>query len=112
VGKQAKYGDDFGAFRIPCALTSVKLVVIASAGSVDGHGLGIEYAWDHVSVSLQGRCPNWYEMEFIRKLFFLPEETCMQLHVPRSEHRNIHPNCLHIWRPLLVDIPRPPNGLV
>lgn len=46
-----------GAFLIPCQ--SFTLRVIAS----DGQG------WEHVSVSLPNRCPNWREMCFIKDVF-------------------------------------------
>jgi len=63
--------------------------VMASAGM----------GWDHVSISRQNRCPNWPEMEHIKRLFFRDDETAMQLHVPPSDHISIHPYCLHLWRP-------------
>ncbi len=78
------------------------LTVIAS------DGLG----WEHVSVSLRSRCPTWEEMEFVRELFFRDDETVMQLSVPRSDHVNCHRYCLHLWRPLDQEIPRPPAILV
>lgn len=59
--------------------------------------------WDHVSVSLPDRCPTWDDMEYVRKLFFKPDETVMQLHVPESDHINNHPYCLHLWRPQTSD---------
>ena len=55
--------------------------------------------WDHVSVSRRNRCPNWTEMESIKRRFFHDNETAMQLHVPPAEHLSYHPYCLHIWRP-------------
>lgn len=55
--------------------------------------------WDHVSVSLPDRCPTWDEMELVKRTFFADDEYAMQLHVPPSEHVNIHPYCLHLWRP-------------
>jgi hypothetical protein len=79
-----------------------KLQVIASSG--DG--------WDHVSVSLPTRTPSWREMEFIKRLFFKPDEVALQFHVPATDHINIHPNCLHIWRPIDVEIPLPPKVFV
>jgi hypothetical protein len=91
-----------GAFLVPFPRTGTTLKVMAS------DGLG----WDHVSVSLDHRCPNWPEMDFIKRLFFKPEETVMQLHVPESDHISFHPNCLHLWRPQHAAIPRPPNDLV
>lgn len=68
--------------------------------------------WDHVSVSLPNRCPNWAEMEHVKRLFFRDDEAAMQLHVPPSDHVNFHPYCLHLWRPQHAEIPRPPARLV
>lgn len=79
--------EPIGAFQIG------ELRVLAANGA----------GWDHVSVSRPDRCPTWDEMERIKRLFFKPDETAMQLHVPVSEHINHHPNCLHIWRPQTAD---------
>jgi hypothetical protein len=96
-------GDETcGAFALPSPIDGQPLRVLASSG--DG--------WDHVSVSRGSRCPNWPEMEFIRHRFFRDDETVMQLHVPKAEHINCHPYTLHLWRPLEVNIPRPPGWMV
>jgi hypothetical protein len=96
-------GDDTcGAFFVPSPTDRADLKVIASSG--DG--------WDHVSVSRPNRCPNWPEMEHVKRLFFRDDETAMQLHVPPADHISIHPNCLHLWRPQNVDLPRPPGWMV
>lgn len=63
-------------------------------------------------MSLKNRCPNWFEMDYVKDLFWAEEETVMQLHVPKSEHINCHPHCLHLWRPLGVKIPLPPGEMV
>jgi len=99
-------GDDFGAFRLlgPCGR---ELMVIASSGDRD---LGV--SWEHVSVSLPNRCPNWLEMCFIKSLFWDDEETVMQLHPPKSKWINNHPHCLHMWRPTETEIPLPPDMTV
>ena len=68
--------------------------------------------WDHVSVSLANRCPEWQEMEHVKRLFFTETETAMQLHLPPSEHISLHPYCLHLWRPQNAEIPRPPAIMV
>jgi hypothetical protein len=91
-----------GAFKFPSPIDGQSMVVIAS--STDD--------WDHVSVTRSSRVPNWVEMEFIRRKFFKDDECVMQLHVPPAEHINCHPNCLHLWRPQLVPIPRPPGWMV
>ena len=91
-----------GAFFVPSPVDGKDMRVIAS--SADG--------WDHVSVSRMTRCPYWPEMEAVRKLFLGANVAAMQLHLPDSEHINYHPYCLHIWRPMDGDIPRPPEWMV
>lgn len=96
-------GDDYGGFVIngPCGQA---LKIIASPGDANG-----DVPWEHVSVSLANRCPNWTEMSYVKDLFFDSEETVMQLHPPRSQWINDHPYCLHLWRPLNEKIPLPPS---
>lgn len=92
-------GDETcGVFLFASPIDRAALVTIASS---DGD-------WDHVSVSRKNRCPNWTEMEFVKRAFFKDDETAMQLHVPEKDHINAHPFCLHLWRPQKVEIPRPP----
>jgi hypothetical protein len=112
AGMQSMVGSTYGVFRIPFARTGVSLHVIATDGDHRAAGLPAEYAWEHVSVSLPGRTPNWPEMDFIKDLFWRADETVMQLHVPKSEHKNLHAYCLHLWRPVNAIIPRPPNDTV
>jgi hypothetical protein len=96
-------GDETcGVFGIPSKIDGAELRVVASSG------LG----WDHVSVSRKNRCPNWYELEQIKRLFFADDEVAMQLHVPSKDHLSLHPHCLHLWRPQEVAIPLPPSGMV
>ena len=92
----------FGVFSVPSLANGRRLHVIASSG--DG--------WEHVSVSKEKKPPTWAEMEQIKRLFFAPNEVCMQLHVAVSDHISVHPNCLHIWRPIDVAIPLPPKRMV
>jgi hypothetical protein len=51
-------------------------------------------------VSRRNRCPNWTEMEHVKRMFFGDNETAM------------HPWCLHLWRPQQAEIPRPPGIMV
>lgn len=96
--------DDFGVFMVlpPYAPYNTPLKILASSGE----------GWEHVSVSTQKRCPNWPEMDFVKNLFWEPTECVMQLHVPREHHVNCHPYCLHLWKPIGVEIPRPDSILV
>lgn len=86
-GSAGDHGN--GVFNIASPVDGANLRVIAS----DGGG------WDHVSVSRRNRCPNWAEMDFIKRVFLMPDEVAMQLHVAESDHLSLHPYCLHIWRP-------------
>lgn len=92
-----------GAFVVPSPIDEQPLRIIASTAM----------GWDHVSVSRAKRCPNWPEMEHVKRLFFRDDETAMQLHVPPAEHVNCHPYCLHLWRPNDGQvIPMPPVLMV
>lgn len=68
--------------------------------SVDGE-------FEHVSVSLKKRVPTWDEMTWIADLFFFPEERLVQYRPAASEYVNLHPHCLHWWRPLGETLPTP-----
>ena len=93
------YGNN-GAFFIP--FESFDLMVIAS----DGEG------WEHISVSLKHRVPNWKEMCFVKDLFWDDEDCVIQYHPPKSQYVNNCENCLHLWRPINEKIPIPPTLLV
>ena len=96
-------GDETGGpFLIASPIDHAPLLIIASNNG----------GWDHVSVSRQNRCPNWREMEHIKRMFFRDDETAVQFHVPPSEHRNLHPYCLHLWRCQTQEFPRPPGNFV
>lgn len=106
VDHAIKHPEHEGRFilHLNCDTTKPELRILACSGS----------GWDHVSVSLEDRCPTWDEMDFVARMFFKQDETAMQLHVPISEHINRHPFVLHLWRPhsRLRRIPRPPAIMV
>lgn len=91
-----------GAFWFPSPIDQKPMRVIASCGE----------GWDHVSVSRQNRCPNWIEMDRVKRSFFKEHEVCMQLHVAEKDHISVCHNCLHIWRPHDTEIPLPPSIMV
>ena len=95
------WGDDKdGAFQIPNFQGSLR--VIASTG------LG----WDHVSVSLELRCPTWDEMKKIKEMFFLDEEEAYQIFAAKKDYVNCHPYCLHWWRPQNGETLKPPKEMI
>lgn len=91
-----------GVFVVKSNIDQVNLNIIASTSP----------AWEHVSVSRKNRCPNWPEMDQIKRLFFLPDEVVIQYHVAEEDHINVHPYCLHLWRPLNQEIPLPPKWMI
>ena len=83
------YGNN-GAFVIETGKHGKKYRIFAIAS--DGEG------WEHVSVSLPGRCPNWREMCAIKALFWDDNDFVIQIHPTVDEYVNNHPYCLHLWR--------------
>ena len=68
--------------------------------------------WDHVSVSLHNRCPTWDEMCAVKDIFFYPDECCVEYHPAEINYVNVHPYCLHIWKPQNANLPTPPTLFV
>jgi len=91
---------DGGAFAV--RFKNVRLAVIASTGE----------GWDHVSVSHQHRIPKYEEMCRIKEMFFCDDEIAIEYHMPPLMHINVHPNCLHLWRPQDHELPVPPEWMV
>lgn len=98
IGKRGDSGN--GIFKV--FMKGKSFLVIAS----DGGG------WEHVSVSRKDRCPTWGEMCAIKDMFFDAEECVVQYHPPKSDYVNLHPYCLHLWKPTFAEVPRPPKFFV
>ncbi len=99
MASDESFGNN-GYFVIPHE--SYDLNIIAS----DGQG------WEHVSVSMPLRTPNWKQMCFIKEMFWEGTDCVVQYHPPESDYVNNHEHCLHLWRSLDVDMPRPGSILV
>lgn len=101
VSLQGDYGDEFnGAFRLK--IKGEDYVVIAGCGE----------GWDHVSISSKHKIPSWTTMCILKDMFFEEDEVVMQLHPKKIDHVNLHPRCLHLWRPHNEEIPLPPKEMV
>ena len=104
IAKHCRQGgspeDGGGLWMMP--RYGITFTVIASWGE----------GWDHVSVSLLNRIPAWDEMCWVKDLFFEPEEIAVQFHPRASEYKNVHPNCLHLWRCQDEPQPTPPLEFV
>lgn len=97
-----------GFFNIPHhKISNYVFRVMAS----DGMG------WEHISVSVAqkdknaSRCPTWFEMCYIKDLFWDAEDCTIQYHPKKSQYVNVHEFCLHIWRPINAEILQPPREM-
>jgi hypothetical protein len=109
---ESHHGDPYGCFEVLSPNGRDILRCLATNGDYEDAKLDKKFAWEHVSVSLLHRCPTWDEMSYIKEMFWRDDECVMQLHPPKAEHINVHPFCLHLWKPLLEEIPRPPGEAV
>lgn len=108
LGSTRANGND-GHFLIQLSNRSTAYIIASS-------GMG----WEHVSVHVveqsgfnrNDRTPTWSEMCKIKAFFWEPEDTVIQYHPPESEYINNHKHTLHLWRPIGIEIPRPPKILV
>lgn len=97
------HGANWGAFKMGA-------LRIISSGTPEEGDPG--WPWEHVSVSLENRCPTWDEMAKVKNAFWNDEETVVQFHPARSQYVNVHPFCLHLWRRLDVPTELPPRHLM
>ena len=95
-------GDDGGCGELYFPAQREPLICIWSWGM----------GWDHVSVSYSKRTPTWDEMCRVKETFFNDDETVVQYHPKKSEYKNVHEHCLHLWRKQGTEFELPPNLLV
>lgn len=77
-------------------------------------------AWEHVSLRVEekrkgkwhSRIPTWMEMAWAKDFFWAADECVVQYHPPKDDYVNQHPHVLHLWKPLGVELPRPPKWMV
>lgn len=105
LGSTAELGNN-GCFEIPSNIGGRWLLCIAS------DGLG----WEHVSIHAEKGggtfTPLWDETCQIKDLFWEGEDLVIQYHPKKSEYVSCHPNTLHLWRSVDIEIPRPDSRLV
>ena len=73
------------------------------------NGLG----WEHCSVTVnRSMTPNWEIMCKVKEVFWDDEDCVIQYHPPKSQYINMHEYCLHLWKPIALEIPVPDPILV
>lgn len=70
--------------------------------------------WEHVSISIKSsrKLPTWDEMCMFKDIFFKDTETVVQYHLAKVDYVNNHEYVLHLWRPTLQELPKPPKIFV
>lgn len=68
--------------------------------------------WEHLSVSTPSHCPSWETMCKMKDIFWNEDECCIEYHPAKKDYVNMHPYCLHIWKPMKQEIPTPPTIFV
>ena len=68
--------------------------------------------WEHVTVSGKNKVPEWNVMCKVKEIFWEDEECCIEYHPRKSQYVNNDENCLHIWKPIGVELPEPPTILL
>jgi hypothetical protein len=69
--------------------------------------------WEHVSVSTRaGVVPPWDVMCWVKDQFWEDTEWVIQFHPAAADYVNVHPGVLHLWRPVGVELPKPPRAAV
>lgn len=102
-------GEFVGRFVVKCPATGAHLMLVASDGK-DWTEAGFPgVPWEHVSVSTRTRCPTWEEMCWVKSLCWGDDECVVEFHPPKADYVNCHPHCLHLWKPVGVELPRPPS---
>lgn len=87
MASDKSYGNN-GLFSIKTLKLKYRITAIASDGLF----------WEHVSVSMQTRCPTWEEMATVKGMFWDGDDLVIQFHPPKSEYVDNHRYCLHLWR--------------
>lgn len=67
--------------------------------------------WEQVSVSRLRKCPTWDELCETKEIFWNNEE-CVVQYLPYIMYEHKYKHCLHLFRPVGVEIPIPPKILI
>ena len=104
--------DGFGGTYFPTYFKNGKLKIDNDMNNalhfIFSNGCG----WEHLSVSTPVKTPTWEQMAKMKEIFFKDDEVCFQLHPKKDDYVNMHEHCLHIWKPINVEIPTPPSVMV
>ena len=73
------------------------------------------FGWEHLAITPQpqrNKVPEWDVMCKVKDIFWDEEECCVEYHPRKSQYINNNEVCLHIWKPLNIELPEPPTILL
>lgn len=109
LASNRKIDGNNGAFSIPHPDNKTGNHSCFNIIASDGMG------WEHVSVSrIKNKVlitPTWYDMCFVKNMFWEDEDTVIQFHPMKSQYVN-KMEVLHLWRPIGTEVQLPPSCLV
>lgn len=73
-----------------------------------------QMGWEHASIAYlhKKKLPDWNIMCRLKDLFWTEDECCVQYHPAKEDYVNMHEYTLHIWKPYLDTLPKPPSIMV
>jgi len=106
-------GELQGLFDIPIPMQRRDNPITFNIRCIASSGMG----WEHVSVVAYDHngtpfTPFWEIMCKIKDCFWDKSDTVIQYHPAEKDYVNMHPNCLHLWRPTHQSFPIPPSIMV
>ncbi len=75
------------------------LVAILTVDHIRNPAGVLDY-WVHLSVSRKSRMPEYADLQMVQRFFLDENKPAYQVFPKKSEHRNLHNFCLHLWQPL------------
>ncbi len=74
-----------------------------------------DHPWEHVSAKvrfgMKTEVPSWDVMCWVKAQLWEPGDVVVQYHPAEADYVNMHPHVLHLWRPLLAEVPTPPADM-
>lgn len=75
--------------------------VLLSTDVFDFYRDGKSKACIHLSISHSNRYPTWQEIKDARYRLMPRDRDVFQVLPPPDDYCNVHPNCFHLWCPIL-----------
>lgn len=110
IKKEGK--DGFGGTLFPIEYKNGKIKVNKDIDKALHFIFSWGCGWEHLSVSTPIKTPSWEQMCKMKDIFWNEDEVCFQFHPKKEDYVNNMKYCLHIWKPINVEISTPPSVMI